>query len=220
MSINHQIEHTLLAPGVPIAAIEKICTEARQHHFAAVCIPPLFVKNATSYLQNSAVKIATVIGYPYGYAAIEAKVAELVLAILDGAQELNVAINTTALKNNDWQYLAREINTIMPIIKNKGCTIKIIVETSILAKEEIIQCCDLYGAAGVDYVQTATSIAYREDDIETVGLLRSCLSDNIQIKTSGAIKNNTFARLLLAAGATRLGCTNSIEIIQPTTSIQ
>ena len=138
MNIAQYIDHTILKPTTTIADIEKICAEAKAYQFAAVCVPPLFVKKAKTALAGSTVKVATVIGFPFGYSAIEAKVAEIVLAIVDGADELDLVINISAIKNNDWQYLATEINTIMPLIRNKEKVIKIIIESGILTKEEII----------------------------------------------------------------------------------
>src|SRR5258706_1466803 len=104
------IDHTVLKPTTTLRDVEKLCSEAADYGFAAVCIPTLFVKKAKEYLYNSTVKVATVIGFPFGYSAIEAKVAEIVLAIIDGVDELDVVINISAIKNNDWQFLANEIN--------------------------------------------------------------------------------------------------------------
>src|ERR1019366_8123348 len=124
MNIASYIDHTVLKPTTLIADIEKLCNEARQYGFSAVCVPPNFVKKAKEFTQGTAVKVATVIGFPFGYSAIEAKIAEIVLAIVDGADELDVVINISAIKNNDWEYLANEINHIMPIIRQKNKTIK------------------------------------------------------------------------------------------------
>ena len=119
MNIAKYIDHTLLKPTATWKEIEVLCKEAMEYGFAAVCVPPLYVKKAKEMLANSKVKTATVIGFPFGYCAIEAKVAEIVLAIVDGAEELDMVINISAIKNNDWNFIASEINTIMPIIKNK-----------------------------------------------------------------------------------------------------
>src|ERR1700749_4751198 len=146
MQIASYIDHTVLKPTTTIADIEKLCAEALQYKFAAVCVPPLYVKKAVELVKGSSVKVATVIGFPFGYSAVEAKVAELVLAIIDGADELDIVINISAIKNNDWQFLANEINTMMPIIKNKNKAVKIIIESGILTDEEIIKCCTIYAA--------------------------------------------------------------------------
>jgi deoxyribose-phosphate aldolase len=213
MNINAYIDHTVLKPTTLVADVEKLCKEAAEYGFAAVCVPPLFVKQASALLQGSSVKVATVIGFPFGYSAIEAKVAEVVLAIIDGADELDMVINISALKNNDWQFLAYELNTILSIIRSKHKVIKIIIESGILTDEEIIKCCDLYGAAGVDFMKTSTGYAEKGATIEAVALMRKHLADSIQIKASGGIKNYTFASALVAAGATRIGCSSSIQIV-------
>src|SRR6476469_6590677 len=156
MNLASYIDHTVLRPTTLVSDVEKICKEATDNKFAAVCIPPLYVKHAKQFLAGSNVRIATVIGFPFGYSAIEAKVAEIVLAIIDGADELDMVINISAIKNNDWNFIASEINTIMPLIKSKNKIIKVIIESGILTDSEIIKCCDMYGAAGVDYVKTST----------------------------------------------------------------
>ena len=213
MDIAAYIDHTVLKPTTTIADVEKLCAEAKQYQFAAVCVPPLFVKKAKELLNESTVKVATVIGFPFGYSAIEAKVAELVLAIIDGADELDMVINISAIKNNDWQFLASEINAILPIVKNKNKIIKIIIESGILTDDEIIKCCDLYGAAGVDFMKTSTGYAEKGATVEAVQLMRKHLADNIRIKASGGIKTYAFAKQLVAAGADRLGCSSSIAIV-------
>lgn len=213
MNIANYIDHTVLKPTTLLSDVEKLCTEAIQYQFAAVCVPPLFVKRAKEMLAGSEIKVATVIGFPFGYSAIEAKVAELVLAIIDGADELDMVINISALKNNDWQYLATELNTILPIVQSKKKVIKIIIESGILTDAEIIKCCDLYGAAGVDFMKTSTGYAEKGATVEAVQLMRRHLADNIRIKASGGIKTYTLAKQLIDAGADRLGCSSSVSIV-------
>ncbi|MFZ4059538.1 MAG: deoxyribose-phosphate aldolase [Ferruginibacter sp.] len=214
MNIAAYIDHTVLKPTTLVADVEKLCAEAIEYGFAAVCVPPLFVKKAKEFLTGSTVKTATVIGFPFGYSAIEAKVAETVLAIVDGADELDVVINISAIKNNDWQFLANEINAIMPVIRRKEKAIKIIIESGILTDDEIIKCCDLYGAAGVDFMKTSTGYAEKGATLEAVQLMRKHLADTIQIKASGGIKTFEFAKALVEAGADRIGCSSSIAIVQ------
>lgn len=211
--IASYIDHTVLKPTTTVADIEKLCAEARQYSFAAVCVPPLFVKTALALVAGSPVKVATVIGFPFGYSAIEAKVAETVLAIVDGVHELDVVINISAIKNNDWQYLASEINTLLPIIRKTDKVVKIIIESGVLTDDEIIKCCDLYGAAGVDFMKTSTGYAEKGATVEAVALMRRHLADAIKIKASGGIKSYTFAQQLIAAGADRLGCSSSVQIV-------
>ena len=214
MNIAAYIDHTVLKPTTTQADIVKLCTEALENNFAAVCVPPLFVKMSKQMVANSTVKVATVIGFPFGSSAIEAKVAEIILAIIDGADELDVVINISAIKNNDWQFLANEINTLMPIIRKQQKVIKIIIESGILTNAEIIKCCDLYGAAGVDFLKTSTGYAEVGATLEAVVLIRKHLTNSIKIKASGGIKSYTFAKQLIAAGADRLGCSSSLQIVR------
>lgn len=213
MPINQYIDHTILKPTTLLSDIEKLCSDAREYKFAAVCVPPPFVKKAKALLEGSGVKTATVIGFPFGYSAVEAKIAEIILAIADGADELDVVINLVALKNNDWQYLADEINHIMPIIRSKEKIVKIIIESGILTDDEIIKCCELYGIAGIDYLKTSTGYAEKGATIEAVSLMKKHLPQGVQIKASGGIRTYDFAKELVLAGATRLGCSASVAIV-------
>lgn len=214
MKLNQYIDHTILKPTTLLSDIEKICAEARQYGFAAVCVPPNFVKKAKELTEGSAVKVATVIGFPFGYSAVEAKIAEILLAIVDGADELDVVINISAIKNNDWGYLADEINHILPIIRSKHKVIKIIIESGILTDEEIVKCCAIYGAAGIDYLKTSTGYAEKGATVEAVRLFRQHLPANVGIKASGGIRDYAFAKQLVDAGATRLGCSAGVAIVE------
>jgi len=132
MQLNAYIDHTVLKPTTLVADIEKLCAEAVQHGFAAVCVPPNFVKTAKALVAGSTVKVATVIGFPFGYSAVESKIAEIILAVVDGADELDVVANISAIKNGDWAYLANELGHILPIVRSKEKVIKVIIESGIL----------------------------------------------------------------------------------------
>ena len=214
MDISSYIDHTILKPTTTLPDVEKVCVVALQYHFAAVCVPPLYVKKVKEIVNNSPVKVATVIGFPFGYGAIESKIAEIVLAIVDGADELDMVVNISAIKNNDWNFIAGEINTIMPVVKSKNKIIKVIIESGVLTDEEIIKCCDMYGLAGVDYVKTSTGYAEKGATIHAVKLIRAHLADHVKIKASGGIKTYSFAKELIEAGAARIGCSSSVEIIK------
>lgn len=207
------IDHTLLKPGMLAAQVVQLCQEAITHQFAAVCVPPPFVKQCRQELKGSPVKVATVIGFPFGYCAIEAKIAEILLAMVDGADELDMVVNFTAIKNNDWEYVANEINHIMPLITNHQKVLKVIIESGVLTDDEIIKCCELYGAAGVHFMKTSTGYAEKGASIEAVQLMRLHLPAHIQIKASGGIRDFTFAKALVDAGATRLGTSGGIAIM-------
>jgi deoxyribose-phosphate aldolase len=171
------------------------------------------VKLAKEKLVGSTVQVATVIGFPFGYSATEAKIAEIILAMVDGADELDVVANITAIKNGDWSAIADEINHIMPIIRSKGKVVKIIIESGVLTDDEIIKCCDIYGIAGIDYLKTSTGYAEKGASVEAVKLFRKHLPDQVQIKASGGIRDYATAKLMIEAGATRIGCSAGVAIV-------
>ena len=213
MSLNKYIDHTILKPTCLVSDIEKLCAEAKQYDFAAVCVPPNFVKLAKEKLADSTVQVATVIGFPFGYSATEAKIAEIILAMVDGADELDVVANISAIKNGDWSAIADEINHIMPIIRSKNKVVKIIIESGVLTDDEIIKCCDIYGIAGIDYLKTSTGYAEKGASVEAVKLFRKHLPDQVQIKASGGIRDYAAAKLMIDAGATRIGCSAGVAIV-------
>lgn len=213
-TFNRYIDHTVLKPTTRLEDVERICMESREFGFAAACIPPLYVKKACEYLSGSEVKVATVIGFPFGYHAIESKVAEIVLAIVDGADELDMVVNLAAIKNRDWGFIGEEINTVLPIIRSRERVIKVIIETGVLTDEEIIACCDIYGMAGVDFVKTSTGYAERGASVHAVKLIRAHLAEPVQIKASGGIKSYAFARELIEAGASRIGTSSSVQLVK------
>ena len=213
MPLNKYIDHTILKPTCLVSDIEKLCAEAKQYDFAAVCVPPNFVKLAKEKLAGSTVQVATVIGFPFGYSATEAKIAEIILAMVDGADELDVVANIAAIKNGDWSAIADEINHIMPIIRSKNKVVKIIIESGVLTDDEIIKCCDIYGIAGIDYLKTSTGYAEKGASVEAVKLFRKHLPDQVQIKASGGIRDYAAAKLMIDAGATRIGCSAGVAIV-------
>ena len=213
MPLNKYIDHTILKPTCLVSDIEKLCAEAKQYDFAAVCVPPNFVKLAKEKLVGSTVQVATVIGFPFGYSATEAKIAEIILAMVDGADELDVVANIAAIKNGDWSAIADEINHIMPIIRSKNKVVKIIIESGVLTDDEIIKCCDIYGIAGIDYLKTSTGYAEKGASVEAVKLFRKHLPDQVQIKASGGIRDYAAAKLMIDAGATRIGCSAGVAIV-------
>lgn len=213
MNIAAYLEHSYLEPTTTVADIEKLCAEAIENTFVSVCVPPMFVKRAKASCTGSTVQVATVIGFPFGYNAVEAKLAEVLLAIVDGADELQIVINTAALKNNDWQYLANELNTLLPIIKNKQKQIQIIIETGLLTDDEMVKCCDLYGIAGVDFIKTATGFITDNEKVDAVKLIRKHLADAVKINAGGNVKSFLFAKELIDAGADRIGTSNAMSIL-------
>ncbi len=220
MNTNRYIDHTILKPLTTLEDIKRLCMEAVEYDFAAVCVPPPFVKAASTFLGGTTTAVATVIGFPFGYSALEAKVAETVLTIIDGATELDMVANLIAIRGGDWVYLEKEIATIIPIVRNKQCRIKVIIESGILLEEEIIRCCELYGKYGVDYVKTSTGYAEKGASVDAVALMRKNLPANIQIKASGGIRTFAFAKELIAAGATRIGTSSGVAIMNEAAALQ
>jgi deoxyribose-phosphate aldolase len=199
------IELTLLAPDTTIEAVDDLCTEALKNNYTAVCVPPLFVKKVKALLQHSNIKVATVIGFPFGFNVVEAKLAEIIMAMVDGADELNVAVNMTALTNNDWQYLARELNTILPVIRKQEKQIKIVVEAHLLSPDTLIKCCDLYGIAGVNFMSLSTGFKEHLPTIDIVDLVRKHLADQVEMMLSANFLNDQERDLYTSKGVSRLG---------------
>lgn len=216
MKLNRYIDHTVLKPTTTLEDIKTLCMEAVEYDFAAVCIPPPFVKLAKTFVGSTTTKVATVTGFPFGYSAIEAKVAETVLAIVDEADEIDMVANILAIRNKDWAYVEKEIATVMSIIRsqNHHKVIKVIIESGILLEEEIVRCCELYAKYQVDFVKTSTGYAEKGATVEAVKLMRANLPANIQIKASGGIRTFAFAQELIEAGATRIGTSNGVALMK------
>ncbi len=214
MNIAACIDHTFLKQDTTTADVKKICQEAIEHGFAAVCIPPPLVQHAKAATMDSSVKVATVIGFPFGYSVARAKLHEAQQAMEDAADELDVVINLIALKSKAWQYLESEIKFIIEAAHKKNRLVKVIIESGILTDDEIVQCCDLYSAAGADFLKTSTGYAAVGATIEAVSLMRKHLPERVQIKASGGIRTFEFAAKLIEAGASRLGCSASVDIVK------
>jgi len=213
MSLAQFIDHTILKPVTTAEEVERICSEAIQYTFAAVCVPPVYVKQAVHLLSDKKVGVATVIGFPFGYSYLSAKKDEVHKAIEQGADELDMVINLTALKNGQTAYLEKEAEAISAITHKEGKTLKLIIESGILSDEEIIKCCEIYRQLPVQFLKTSTGYAERGATVEAVQLMRQHLPETIQIKASGGIKTYAFAKQLVDAGATRLGCSASVAIV-------
>lgn len=208
------IDHTLLKSVCTAADINRLCREALENRFAAVCIPPYLVKQAAGVLKGTEVKTATVIGFPMGYSSIESKITETREAIADGADELDVVINLIALRNGEWSYLSMEMQKLLSVIHEKARVIKVIVESGILTRDELLRCCEVYGSMDIDFMKTSTGYAEKGASVSDVQLMRKQLPSKIRIKASGGIRHYSFAAELLAAGASRLGCSASIQILE------
>lgn len=214
MNVAPYIDHTLLKPTTVLNDIKVLCSEAREFGFAAVCVPPRFVKHAATMLQQTEVQTATVIGFPFGYSVLNAKICEVEQAIQDGADELDVVINISALKDGEWTDLKLEANRLLEPICSNGKLIKVIIESGVLSDEEIIRCCEIYGEVGVDYVKTSTGYAETGATLKAVQLMRRHLPSGIKIKASGGIRTYEAAKMYIEAGATRIGCSAGVAIMK------
>ncbi len=214
MNIASYIDHTLLKPTARNTDIDQLCAEAVEYGFAAVCVPPPYIARAHKATANSSVKTATVIGFPFGYSSIDAKVAETKQAIADGADELDIVINLCALKNGDWDYLSKEVVACLQPIRLHRKVVKMIIESGILTDEEIVACCALYAKHKVDFVKTSTGYAEHGASVHAVQLMRANLPPEIGIKASGGIRTFVFAEELVHAGATRIGASAGIAIVK------
>lgn len=213
MNLAASIDHTLLRPDCTTAEVEQLCEEALQHHFAAVCVPPYFVKKAVDKLADSHVKVATVIGFPNGYSTTAAKVEEIKRALNDGVDEVDVVINISAVKDGNWHYVNNDIESTTMAVHLRGKVIKIILETGLLEKNEIVRLCEICEKIGVNYVKTSTGFNGEGASVAMVRLLRDNLSEDIKIKASAGIRTAEIANQLLTAGANRLGTSAGIAIV-------
>lgn len=213
MNIANYIDHTVLKPETQLKDVEKLCEEALEFEFAAVCVPPGFVKQAKALTRQSNVKTATVIGFPFGYSCIEAKVAEIHKAIADGADELDVVVNIGAIVAGDFEYLAKEITACLQPIRLHRKIIKVIIESGMLVDKMIIDCCQLYAKHKVDFLKTSTGYAAHGASVHAVALMRAHLPEYINIKASGGIRTFAVAQEMVMAGADRIGASASISIV-------
>lgn len=213
-SIAHFIDHTILKQSTSFSNVDKVCVEASLENFAAVCIPPKYVTTAKKMLDGSKVKVATVIGFPLGFNTIDVKVKEIEEAISMGADEVDVVINLSALKSGDWQYLEDEIKACLQPVYNSNKVIKVIVESGMLTDSELVACCSLYGKYNIDYMKTSTGFASNGASVHAVTLMRKNLPKRIGIKAAGGIRTLAFAKELIEAGATRLGCSESMQLVR------
>lgn len=213
MNIASKIDHTLLRADTSKDEIIKLCDEAKEYSFAAVCVPPYWVRECKNQLRDSKVKIATVVGFPMGYSATPAKVEECRRAIDEGATEIDMVLNIIALKAGDYNYLKNELTSAGTIVQLRGGKLKVILETGLLTKEEIIKACELCSKLSVDYVKTSTGYTDKGATVEDVKLLRAHLPKSIKIKASGGIRSKAFVEELIEAGADRIGTSSGVKII-------
>ena len=212
MNLAKVIDHTLLKPTATRADIEKLCREALEHGFFSVCINPCWVSTAHELLKGSDVKTCTVIGFPLGANTTEAKVFEAQNALNNGADEVDMVINIGALKGKDYQTVLQDIRQIRAL--GDGFTLKVIIETSELTDEEKVKACQLAAEAGADFVKTSTGFSSGGATVHDVALMKKSIPAGMQVKASGGVRTREDAQAMLAAGATRLGASSGIKIIE------
>lgn len=212
IKLNQFIDHTLLKADATEREIKKLISEAKQYQFKAVCVNPFYVKLAKENLKDTSVKVCTVIGFPLGANAWQTKVAETKQAIADGADEIDMVINIAALKDHNETRVLSEIKDIRKQCY-QGIILKVIIECSLLNEEQKIQACKLVSQAKADFIKTSTGFANGGATVDDIILMKKYLDKNVAIKASGGIKTQKDALAMINAGATRIGTSNGIAII-------
>ncbi|MEW6403282.1 MAG: deoxyribose-phosphate aldolase [Chloroflexota bacterium] len=208
------IDHTLLKPDATHDQIAQLCYEARKYEFASVCVNPTHVKLCAELLRGSPVKVCTVIGFPLGATSTAVKVYETETAIRDGATEIDMVINVGALKAKDLDLVAKDIREVVRVAHAAGAIVKVIIETSLLDQEEKVTACLLSKEAGADFVKTSTGFSGGGATVDDVALMRRVVGPEIGVKASGGVKSYEDARSMVEAGATRIGASAGVKIVQ------
>jgi deoxyribose-phosphate aldolase len=214
MKINNYIEHTLLKPEATLSQIENLAKEAIDNDFLGICINPVHLKAAKTFLKNSNVKLVTVIGFPLGANNTAVKVFEAKQAIEDGADELDMVINVGALKAKDYEFVENDIKSVAKACDGK--ILKVILETDLLEKDEIIEASKICVKAGANFVKTSTGFVKNGvgAKVEDVKLMAETVTPfGLKVKASGGIKTKQSALALIEAGASRLGTSSGIQIV-------
>jgi deoxyribose-phosphate aldolase len=215
------IDQTLLSATATLQAIHGLCVTAKRNHFAAVCINPSYIPIAKKVLSGSDVKICSVVGYPLGANSIETKVFEARDNVKKGADELDVVVNIGMIKSGNYSYIEKEIGIIISVIRreqmaeyNKHINVKIVIENGSLTKEEVKKVCKIVEDSGADFIKTSTGFGVRGVELDDVRLIREVVTRNIGVKAAGGIKTFKDAQALIDAGATRIGTSSGINIIE------
>lgn len=214
MLLNRYIDHTVLKPDASKAAIEALCQEAKSFEFMSVCVQPTWVSYAKSLLQNSVVKVCTVIGFPHGANTPQVKAFETQQAIENGADEVDMVINIGAVKSNDWALVQDDIATVVQVAKQHNVISKVIIESCLLTQDEKIRVCQIAKAVGADFVKTSTGFSTGGATVEDIRLMRETVGEQMGVKASGGIRSKEDALAMIEAGATRLGASSGVQICQ------
>ncbi len=207
------IDHTNLNAFATREDIKKLCEEAKEYGFYAVCVNPYRVKDAAELLNGSDIKIAAVVGFPLGATFTEAKVQEAIMAIKAGAREIDMVLNIGALKDGAYEVVERDIKEVVDAAHAMHAIVKVIIETCYLTDAEKIKACELAKSAGADFVKTSTGFGKAGAKVEDVKLMRDTVGKEMGVKAAGGIHTADEALAMIEAGATRIGASRSVQII-------
>jgi deoxyribose-phosphate aldolase len=207
------IDHTLLKPTATEEQIRALCAEALEYGFAAVCVQPCWVKLCAELLQDSRVKVCTVIGFPLGATLPEVKAFEAERCMALGATELDMVINLGALKSRQLDLAQADIAGVVAVAHPRGALVKVIIETGYLTEEEKLDACRLVKAARADYIKTSTGFGPGGATVHDVALMRKTVGPEMGVKAAGGVKTAADARAMIAAGATRIGSSAGVSIV-------
>lgn len=213
-SLPHMIDHTILKPEATQDQIAQLCYEARKYGFASVCVNPTNVKLCAELLEGSGVDVCTVVGFPLGATPTEVKVFETQQAIRDGATEVDMVINVGALKSRDYELVERDIASIARACHAGNAILKVIIEAALLTDEEKVVACQLAKVAEADFVKTSTGFGPGGATLEDVALMRRVVGPSMGVKAAGGIRTYEDAQKMIAAGASRIGASASVKIVQ------
>jgi deoxyribose-phosphate aldolase len=208
------IDHTLLKPNAAPEQISTLCAEAREYHFAAVCVNPCNVRQCADLLRGTDVDVCSVIGFPLGATMPEVKAYEAERAIWDGAKEVDMVINIGALKGGDYALVQRDIEAVVHVAHRNRALAKVIIEAALLEDEEKIKACTLAKAAQADFVKTSTGFGPGGATLHDVELMRRTVGPDLGVKAAGGIRDYEAAKKMIAAGATRIGASAGIKIVR------
>jgi deoxyribose-phosphate aldolase len=213
-SLASQIDHTLLRADATAAEIRKICCEARKYRFASVCVNPYWVPLAAAELSGSPVKVCTVVGFPLGANATTAKVAETENAVKHGATEIDMVINIGELKGGNYDAVRQDIEAVAGAAHKGGAILKVILETALLDDNQKVVASTLSKVAGAEFVKTSTGFSTGGATVHDVALMRQVVGEDMGVKASGGIRTLEDLKNMAAAGATRIGASASVKIME------
>lgn len=211
MSINKYIDHTLLKPESTQEQIAKLVSEAKEYDFASVCVNPTWVSYCANELSGTDVKVCTVIGFPLGATTSTTKAFEAKEAIENGASEVDMVINIGLLKSGQYQVVEDDIRAVVEASGDK--VVKVIIEACLLTDEEKVKACELSVSAGADFVKTSTGFSIHGATVEDVALMRKTVGDKVGVKAAGGARSLADAEAFIAAGATRIGTSAGVAIV-------